>query len=150
VNARGKFLMARAALRRMLEQPPDAASGLRGTLLFMASVQATAPDSLHFDTHGYAASKAAVVGLSQAVAAYYARDGIRSNAIAPAVTRTPLTQRAQASPELMAYLEQRQPLSRGILEADDVARASLFLLSGESRHITGQTLEVDGGWSSAR
>lgn len=47
----------------------------------------------------------------------------------------------------MNYLRERQPLAEGMIEADEVARAALFLLSDESRMITGDILTVDAGWS---
>ncbi len=47
----------------------------------------------------------------------------------------------------MEFMAHKQPLSGGMLEADDVAQAALFLLSEESRHMTGQVITVDGGWT---
>jgi NAD(P)-dependent dehydrogenase (short-subunit alcohol dehydrogenase family) len=47
----------------------------------------------------------------------------------------------------VAYTASKQPLAYGLLDPEDVADAALFLLSGEARRITGQTLAVDGGWS---
>jgi enoyl-[acyl-carrier-protein] reductase (NADH) len=54
--------------------------------------------------------------------------------------------RAQADPALMHYIESKQPLT-GILEPEQVARTALFLLSEESAPITGQVVNVDGGWA---
>ena len=70
-NATSQFLVARAAVRRMLAQAPDA-GGSRGSILLMSSTLATRPVPAHFATHGYAASKAAIEGLARAMAATYA------------------------------------------------------------------------------
>jgi NAD(P)-dependent dehydrogenase (short-subunit alcohol dehydrogenase family) len=145
VNLKTVFLLSRRVLRQMLEQPVGP-SGLRGTVLNMGSVSAFSPQADYFATHAYAAAKGAVVSLSLAMAAYYAPRKIRVNVIAPGLVRTPMSLRAQRDPEIMEYMKKKQPLAGGILEAEDVARASVFLLSDESRHITGQVLAVDGGW----
>jgi enoyl-[acyl-carrier-protein] reductase (NADH) len=55
--------------------------------------------------------------------------------------------RAQGNPEIAAYLREKQPLAGGPIEADAVTPVALHLLSRESRMITGQVIEVDGGWS---
>jgi len=144
-NLKSMFLLCRAVLRQMLAQPL-AQNGLRGAILNMASTLAISPDAKHFDTHAYTTSKAAVVGLSKTMATYYAPHHIRVNAIAPSLVRTALTRRAQSDEELLRYVEQRQPLTGGMLEPEDIARASLFLLSDESRGVTGGLLAVDGGW----
>jgi NAD(P)-dependent dehydrogenase (short-subunit alcohol dehydrogenase family) len=140
-NTRPTFLMCRAAVRHWLE------AGCGGTILNMASVLAFSPEPLHFSTHVYAASKGAIISMSRAMAAQYAGKGIRVNVIAPALVRTPMSARAQSDPELVEFVRQKQPLSGGILEAADVAQTALFLLSERSRHVTGQVVAVDGGWS---
>ena len=145
-NATSQFLVARAAIRRMLAQGPDD-DGSRGSLLLMSSTLATRPVPDHFATHGYAATKAAVEGLARALAATYARDGIRVNAIAPSVVATPMSRRAQEDPAILAYLGAKQALARGPLEADAVTPIALALLGDEGRMVTGQVLVVDGGWS---
>ena len=149
LNLRSVFLLSRAVLKTMLEQDPLPGAPQRGVVLNMSSVQAVAPAAELFAAHAYAASKAAVAGLSQAMAAYYAPRGIRVNAIAPAVVRTPLTERAQTQPELQQYLRRRQPLGDPFIDAESVASASIFLLSDESRHVSGETLSVDAGWRLA-
>jgi NAD(P)-dependent dehydrogenase (short-subunit alcohol dehydrogenase family) len=140
-NAKPTFLMCRAAVRHWLE------AGRGGTILNMASVLAFSPEAQHFSTHAYAASKGAIVSMSRAIAAHYAPKGIRVNVIAPALVKTPMSARAQADQEILEFIRQRQPLSGGLLEAEDVARTALFLLSKQSRNVTGQIVTVDGGWS---
>ncbi|HLF92335.1 MAG TPA: SDR family oxidoreductase [Planctomycetota bacterium] len=144
-NVKSMFLMCKAALRRMLQQPV-AANGLRGTLLNMASVLGFAPQAQHFATHAYAASKGAILGMSKSMAAYYAPHKIRVNVIAPSLVRTPMSARAQSDPAILALMKTKQPLAEDLIDALDVARAALFLLSDDSRMITGDTLTVDAGW----
>jgi len=144
-NARSVFLMCRAVVRRMLEQPIGE-NGLRGTILNMASVLAFSPEPKFFATHAYAASKSAIIGLTRAMAAYYAPGRIRVNAVAPALTRTPMSQRAQQNHELLEFIKTKQPLSEDMIEADDVARAAVFLLSDDARNVTGEIMSIDAGW----
>jgi NAD(P)-dependent dehydrogenase (short-subunit alcohol dehydrogenase family) len=145
-NATSQFLVCRTAIRRMLEQAPDA-TGQRGAVLTMSSMLATRPAPGHFATHAYAASKGAIEALTRATAAYYAPQGIRVNAIAPSLIATPMSRRAQEDPAILAYLARRQPLAGGPIDAEDVTRTVLFLLSDDSRMVTGQVIAVDGGWS---
>lgn len=145
-NLTSLFLLARAAIGRMIEQEPDA-DGSRGSILAMSSALARHPSPRHFGTHAYAASKGAIESLTRAVAAYYAPRGIRMNAIAPSLVSTPMSVRAQADPAILAYLAAKQPLAGGPIDADAVTAVALHLLSRESRMITGQVVEVDAGWS---
>ena len=66
--------------------------------------------------------------------------------IAPGLARTPALERSEADPELSQFLKKKQPLSDGMLDAAEVARAAVFLLSAESRSITGEVFHVDAGW----
>jgi NAD(P)-dependent dehydrogenase (short-subunit alcohol dehydrogenase family) len=145
-NAKTTFLMCREALKQMLQQDVNEA-GLRGSILNMASVLAFAPEPIHFASHAYAASKGAIISLSKAMASYYAPHKIRVNAIAPGLIRTPMSQRAQENAAIVEFMKTKQPLAEDMLEADDVAKAALFLLSDDARHITGEVIKVDGGWS---
>jgi NAD(P)-dependent dehydrogenase (short-subunit alcohol dehydrogenase family) len=146
LNARSHVTASRAVLRRMLAQEPDA-DGHRGAVLNMASILASHPQPDLFPTHAYAAAKGAVVSLTVAMAAYYIRHGIRVNAVAPSLTTSRMSQRAAADEATVAFAARRQPLVGGFLPAVEVAKAALFLLSPDSRAITGQVLTVDGGWS---
>jgi len=85
--------------------------------------------------------------MSVSAAAYYAPCGIRINVIAPGLVQTPMSVRAQANPHIADYISHKQPLTKGILSAQDVAKTACFLLRRESSSITGQIITVDGGWS---
>lgn len=117
-----------------------------GVILNMASVLATHPESTHFATHAYATAKGAVIALTKSMASFYAADNIRVNAIAPGLVRTPMSARAQADSGILTLMRSKQPLAKDLLPAGDVAQAALFLLSPESRYITGEVLTVDAGW----
>jgi NAD(P)-dependent dehydrogenase (short-subunit alcohol dehydrogenase family) len=132
----------------MLAQAPDA-GGQRGSLLLMSSMLATRPVPEHFATHGYAATKGAIEALVRAMAATYAGDGIRVNAIAPSVVATPMSRRAQEDPAVLAYLAAKQPLAGGPMDVDAVTAMALALLGDDGRMVTGQVIAVDGGWSVA-
>ena len=81
------------------------------------------------------------------MAAYYAPHKIRVNVIAPSLVRTPMSQRAQENPEILALMKTKQPLCEDLIDAEEVARAALFLLGDDSRVITGEVLTVDAGWT---
>ncbi len=145
-NVKSTFLMCRETIKQMLQQDVDAA-GLRGTILNMSSVLAFSPEPKNFASHAYAASKGAIISLSQSMAAYYAPHKIRVNVIAPALIRTPMSLRAQENPTILEFMKTKQPLVEDLIDAEEVAKAAMFLLSDSSRNITGEILKVDGGWS---
>ena len=145
-NLTTTFLMCRAAVNRMLQQSPGP-DGTRGAILNTGSVLSQSPEPRHFATHAYAAAKGGVVALSRSMAAYYAPHKIRVNVVAPGLVRTPLSERSEANPELSKFLKSKQPLSEGLIDAQEVARAALFLLSDDARSISGDVLALDGGWS---
>lgn len=148
LNLRTTFAVTRAVLRRMLAQPLDD-DGVRGAILNMSSVLALSPEPVHFATHAYSASKGAIISLTAALAAYYAPHKIRVNAIAPGLVRTPMSARAQSDPAILELMKTKQPLGEDLIDADDVARAAIFLLGRDARRITGEVLTVDAGWRSS-
>ena len=107
LNLTSLFYSNRAAVRQFREQ------GSGGSVLNMTSVLADSPSPEHFATHTYAATKAGAVGLTKACAAYYAKDSIRFNAIAPSLFETPLAQRAVTDDAIMRYVRSKQPLDGG-------------------------------------
>jgi NAD(P)-dependent dehydrogenase (short-subunit alcohol dehydrogenase family) len=146
LNLRSQALTCRAVVRQMLAQPPNS-SGTRGSILLMGSVTATDPVPAFFATHAYAAAKGATNALMTTMAATYASDGIRVNAVAPSLTDTPMATRAAGDPRIRAFARRKQPLAGEMMDPDDVAHAAVYLLSDESRVVTGQLLKIDGGWS---
>jgi NAD(P)-dependent dehydrogenase (short-subunit alcohol dehydrogenase family) len=119
-----------------------------GAILNISSVLAFSPSPTYFVTHAYAAAKAAVTGFTKSIAAYYAKDNIRVNTLAPALVETPMSKRAANDDAIMAYIRTKQPLDNGrIGKPEDLDGAALYFMSDASRFTTGQTLVVDGGWS---
>jgi NAD(P)-dependent dehydrogenase (short-subunit alcohol dehydrogenase family) len=148
LNLTTQALVCRAVVARMRDQEPNT-SGTRGSILLMGSVTATDPAPERFATHAYAAAKGAITALMTTMAATYLPDRIRVNAVAPGLTDTPMARRAAGDSTIRAYSARKQPLAGELMDPDEVAHAAVFLLSDESRAITGQLLKIDGGWSIA-
>ncbi len=102
----------------------------------------------------YSASKAALEQLTRTTAVIYAPHGVRLNCVAPGLMFTPLVSRLADKyaggkfDEFVAHRNAQVPMGH-MGDAWDVAHAALFLVSGESKYITGQTVVVDGGFTSA-
>ncbi|RQO53247.1 short-chain dehydrogenase [Paucibacter sp. KBW04] len=97
----------------------------------------------------YAASKAGLIGLTQALAAELGPRGIRVNALLPGGTDTPMGRAFANTPETLAYIENLYALKR-LARADEIAQSALYLASAASSFTTGSTLLVDGGISINR
>jgi NAD(P)-dependent dehydrogenase (short-subunit alcohol dehydrogenase family) len=96
---------------------------------------------------GYTASKGGVAQLTKSLAAHWAPDGIRVNAIAPGWVETELTRALVEDPARSQGVLSRTPMARWAKPAD-IAGAALFLLSPQASFVTGTVLPVDGGYSA--
>ena len=142
LNLTSLFYSNRAAVRQFLK------GGRGGSILNMGSVLGSSPSPRFFSTHAYATAKAAIIGLSKSAASFYAPQNIRFNVLAPALVATPMSERAQNNPEILAFLTSKQPLDGGrIGKTSDFDAAAVYFLSEDSKFVTGQVLAVDGGWS---
>ncbi|MES2236479.1 MAG: SDR family oxidoreductase [Pseudomonadota bacterium] len=146
VNIDGMFLMAQAVGRHMIER------GGGGVIVQTASIYGlVGPDSRVYEGSNYlggpintpavyAASKAAVIGLTRWLATHWAQDGIRVNCLVPGGVSS-----GQNSVFSDLY-SARVPLGR-MAEAGEMIPALLYLASDASSYVTGQVLAVDGGWT---
>ncbi|QNP47149.1 SDR family oxidoreductase [Diaphorobacter aerolatus] len=97
----------------------------------------------------YAASKAGLVGLAQALAVEYGPRGIRANVLLPGGTDTPMGRQMSNTPEALAAVANLHALKR-LATPEEIARAALFLASDASAFMTGAAMLVDGGVSVNR
>jgi 3-oxoacyl-[acyl-carrier protein] reductase len=134
VNLKGTFFCSQAVARQLV------ARGQGGVIISLASGAAfrSSPRGVH-----YVSSKAGIVGFTRAAALELARYHIRVNAIAPGTTDTAQPRYGMSEEELQAVGRQI-PLGR-LGTPEDVADLAVFLASEEARHITGQTIHVNGG-----
>lgn len=135
INLKSFALTARYAIPHMKR-----AGG--GAMVHFSSIQALHGDVKAQDAYG--ASKGAVRSLSKSIAIQFAKDHIRSNAILPGATLSPMQARWEGKDELMARIADWIPIGR-IGTTQDQANAALFLLSDKASFITGTELIVDGG-----
>lgn len=139
VNLRGAFLACKFAIPELLKTG--------GNIVTVASVLGLVGSQGLYDTHAYMTSKAGVIGLTRTIAAYYAKDGLRANCLAPGLIDTRMAARTKADAALLAQIGFWQPLGP-IGQVRDVADAAIFLASDEAKFITGIVLPIDGGWSA--
>ena len=135
LNLRGSFFLAQAAARHMRDQRTG------GSILFMSSVVG---HLAHPGLPVYSMTKAGLEMLAKQLVIDLSPLGITVNAIAPGAT---LTERTLDDPTYVPTWSRITPMGRPAT-VDDIAHAALFLVSPASRHITGQSLVVDGGWTS--
>jgi 2-keto-3-deoxy-L-fuconate dehydrogenase len=138
-NVRSQFWMIQSVLPKMLSQGG-------GSIINMASVVSSVKGLPNRFVYG--ASKAAVIGLTKAVAADYVGKGIRCNAVCPGTVDTPsLQDRINAYDDPVEARKQfiaRQPMGR-LAKAEEIAPVVVFLASDESAFSTGNVYSVDGG-----
>jgi NAD(P)-dependent dehydrogenase (short-subunit alcohol dehydrogenase family) len=138
VNLRGPFLCCKHALPALIES--------RGTIVNLASP--TAFGNLGAGYTAYASSKGGMATLTRVVAADYAREGVRVNAIVPGPTQTGLTAQIFADPAIREPLVARTPLGR-LGQPEDLVGIAIFLASDEAAYATGALFFVDGGITMA-
>ncbi len=136
VNLSAPFFLSTAVHRA------QAARGESGSHVFIGSLASSI--GLR-DVAAYAASKAGVLGVVRALAVEWAASGARVNCVAPGYIRTALTEDLFADAERAAWVAGRIPMGR-LGEPADLAGAIVFLLAEASAYITGQLINVDGGW----
>jgi len=140
VNVKSMYLMSHAVIPIFLKQ---------GGGVILNTSSATALRSV-VDRAAYSASKGAALALTKSMAIDYVRDGIRVNCLCPGTIDTPsLHQRlaAFADPEeARKQFVARQPMGR-LGTAEEVAKAALFLVSGDARFVTGTAFSIDGGFT---
>ncbi|MFN7225213.1 MAG: SDR family oxidoreductase [Paracoccaceae bacterium] len=142
LNVTAMYRMCKAFLPAMID-------GGGGSIINMSSVASSviaAPNRF-----AYASTKAAVIGMTKAIAADFITQGIRCNAVCPGTVDTPsLNDRMAASGDYdaarKAFLA-RQPTGK-LAQADDIAGLVVFLASDESAFVTGTANVIDGGWSN--
>jgi NAD(P)-dependent dehydrogenase (short-subunit alcohol dehydrogenase family) len=136
VNLNGGMRVS-AAARPLLSQS-------RGSIVFIGSVMSFFGGPKQ---PAYSASNGAVRNLTMSLAAAYAADGIRVNAVAPGWVITDLSRGARENPERNAMIMSRTPIGRWA-EPAEIADPILFLCSDAARYMTGTVMAVDGGYMS--
>lgn len=133
INVEAPMLLTQKILRNNLM-----ANG--GSILFVASIAA------HIGVVGvgaYSGTKAALIAMARCLAMEVCKRGIRVNCLAPGLANTPLLEQARKC--TAAFDEQLKRYPLGIGEPEDIANATVFMLSPASRWVTGSTLVMDGG-----
>jgi NAD(P)-dependent dehydrogenase (short-subunit alcohol dehydrogenase family) len=135
VNLRGTLYMSQAAIPSMQRQKS-------GSIVCMSSVSAQRGGGIFGGPH-YSAAKAGVLGLAKAMAREFGPDNIRINSVTPGLIQTDITG-DKLTPELRVEILKGIPMNR-LGDAEDVARACLFLASDLASYTTGAVIDVNGG-----
>jgi NAD(P)-dependent dehydrogenase (short-subunit alcohol dehydrogenase family) len=138
VNLTGTFLCARTAAKQMMKRGG-------GKIINIASIYGAVGDV--FPASPYYATKGAVINLTRDLAVEWAPFKINVNAIAPGFFPSEMTEGIFQDPHYLEYINKQTPLGR-TGNPDDLKGAIVFLASQASDYVTGQTLFVDGGWTS--
>ena len=143
INITSTLRMCRAFLPGMLARAEQTGTA---SIVNMSSMASSVKGFVNRAAYG--ATKAAVIGLTKAIAADFVKAGLRCNALCPGTVDTPsLNERIAAAPDPVQAQEDfiaRQPMGR-LATVDDIAPILVYLLSDESRIVTGQAILVDGG-----
>jgi glucose 1-dehydrogenase len=140
LNLRGSFFLMQAAATQMRAQGRNE-QGSAGRIMLMSSVVGQLG---HPGLPVYSMTKAGLQMLARQAVIDLSPHGITINAVAPGAT---LTERTTDDPTYIPIWSRITPMGRPAT-VDDIAAAALFLLSPQASHITGQTLTIDGGWTS--
>lgn len=135
LNLGGSFFLAQQAALQMKKQ------GMGGSILFMSSVTG---HQAHRNLAAYGMTKAALEMLARNLVIELSPLQVNINCIAPGAT---LTERTMDDPEYEKTWSAITPMGRPAT-IQDIAHAALFLVSSQARHITGQSLVIDGGWTA--
>ena len=150
LNVKSMHRTIRAFLPGMLERAR--ASGASASIVNLSSAASSLKGAPN--RYAYGATKAAVIGLTKAVAADFVARGIRCNAICPGTVRSPsweerveeLGRSAGGKDRAMEMFVSRQPMGR-VGDPSEIAALAVYLASDESAFTTGTAIPIDGGWT---
>ncbi|MDP2813436.1 MAG: SDR family NAD(P)-dependent oxidoreductase [Erysipelotrichaceae bacterium] len=144
LNLTSQFLVSKYTVIQMLKQN-------YGSIINTGSVLGMVGGNEMFSTVTYAASKAAIIGMSRSMAMAYAKNNIRVNVISPGLIESNMTQRAQNNDEIISYMDEKQPIYHGRHKLGNpmsIALAARFLADSDADFVTGINMPVDGGWTA--